>query len=321
MGSGGSTPSTQQPMSQSGQGASGGGSTPMSGGAMSASSTKGGASTPASGNASAGEASGEATPESGESTAVESTEGTPPAVVGLYGSEYELQFDISRLPRIDEYDGGSPASMVQIPSDIKTVTYYVRSESATGGSQSMGGEAPAGSMEPSTTGQGRGLVRLEMDRAVNAFDESSGTASIGKDNARLLAEEVTSITFRYWNGTEWATDWNSDEMGGLPLAIEIVMTMANPQAVVPTGPPVQSFGAPEATTTDTSYRIVVNLPTASLPPPAEEPAEGDAAAESSESAGAGTSGNSTSGGSTSGSGATSGGATSGTSGGTTGAKK
>jgi hypothetical protein len=168
--------------------------------------------------------------------------------------------------------------MVQIPSDIKTVTYYVRSESAEGGGTAMGGAAPEGSMEPSTTGQGRGLVRLEMDRAVNAFEDVSSGTSIGSDNARLLAEEVTSIAFRYWNGTEWATDWNSDEMGGLPLAIEVVMTMADPNAVVPTAAPAQNFGATETTSTDTSYRIVVNLPTASLPPPAEEPAEGDPAA-------------------------------------------
>lgn len=298
----------------------------MGGGATSGASTSGGGSsaTPTGGSSATSSASGAATAESGESTAVESTEGTPPAVVGLYGSEYELQFDISRLPRLDEYAGGSPASMVQIPSDIKTVTYYVRSESAAGGGQAMGGAAPPGSMEPSTTGQGRGLVRMEMDRAVSAYGESSGTASIGSENARLLAEEVTSIAFRYWNGTEWATDWNSDEMGGLPLAIEIVMTMADPNAVEPTGPPVQTFGAPDGATTDPSYRIVVNLPTASLPPPAEEPAtEGEAAAGSTESGSATASGNSTSGGATSGGSGTTGGsgANSGAAGSQTGAKK
>ena len=317
-GTAGGSPTTQQPMGQSGQG---GGSTPMGGGATSGASTKGGSSTtPTSGGSTTNSASGAPAAESGESAAVESTEGTPPAVVGLYGSEYELQFDISRLPRIDEYAGGSPTSMVQIPSDIKTVTYYVRSESAAGGGPAMGGAAPAGSMEPSTTGQGRGLVRMEMDRAVSAFDESSGTSSIGKENARLLAEEVTSITFRYWNGTEWATDWNSDDSGGLPLAIEIVMTMADPNAVLPASSQASSFGAPAAeTSTDTSYRIVVNLPTASLPPPAEEPAEGDAAAEGSESTAV--SGNSASGSPASGAASGNGGATGGASGGQTGAKK
>ncbi|MGI8979176.1 MAG: hypothetical protein ACR2FY_08120 [Pirellulaceae bacterium] len=301
--SGGTSPS-QSSTGQPAQGASGGAASSSS--SKTGATSAGGASgTPSS--SSAAPTTGASTsgqPAEGETAATETTEGTPPAVVGLYGSEFQLQFDVSRLPRVDEYAGGSPASMVQIPSDIKTVTYYVRSESAEGGGTAMGGAAPEGSMEPSTTGQGRGLVRLEMDRAVNAFEDISSGTSIGSDNARLLAEEVTSITFRYWNGTEWATDWNSDEMGGLPLAIEVVMTMADPNAVVPTAAPAQNFGATEATSTDTSYRIVVNLPTASLPPPAEEPAtEGEAAATGTGEASA--SGNTSS----------SGGATSGASGG------
>ena len=287
---GGSAGAAAGGSSAGGAGATGG--APASGTSKSGATSSGGASSIG------GTASGQ--PAEGETAATDTTEGTPPAVVGLYGSEFQLQFDVSRLPRVDEYAGGSPASMVQIPSDIKTVTYYVRSDSSAGGGQALGGQAPAGSMEPSTTGQGRGLVRLEMDRAVNAFEDVSSGTSIGSDNARLLAEEVTSVTFRYWNGTEWATEWNSDEMGGLPLAIEVVMTLANPNTVVPSGPPVQNFAAPEATSTDISYRIVVNLPTASLPPPAEEPAaEGDAAATGTgESGASGTTGSS--GGATSG---------------------
>jgi type II secretory pathway pseudopilin PulG len=292
----GGSATSQTPTSQSGAGTSGG-SAP-SGSSKTGATTSGGAATTG-GAATSGQ------PAGGETEETETTEQAPPAVVGLYGSEYQLKFDVSRLPRVDEYAGGSPTSMVQIPSDIKTVTYYVRSESATGGDTALGGAAPAGSMEPSTSGQGRGLIRMEMDRAVSTYDESSGTASIGADQARLLAQEVTSIQFRYWNGTEWATEWDSDEMGGLPLAIEVVMAMADPNAVVPTGPPAQNFGAAETASTDTSYRIVVHLPTASLPPPTEEPAtEGDAAATGTSPASAtgssGASGGATSGGTTTG---------------------
>ncbi len=111
-------------------------------------------------------------------------------------------------------------------------------------------------------------MRLEMDRAVSAYSGANGTDS-GYDNAKLLADEVTSITFRYWNGTEWASEWNSDDMGGLPLAIEVVMTMADANAVAPAS--TTNFAATTDGSTDATYRIVVHLPTASLPPPAEEP--------------------------------------------------
>jgi len=214
----------------------------------------------------------------GDSTGAATTAETPPAVVGLYGSAYQLQFDVSRLPRVDEYANSSPASMVQIPSDIKTLTYYVRNDSSGGnatisnfGSFSSSSAQATGSSEPSSTGQGRGLMRLEMDRAVSAYSESNGAPSDSYDGAKLLAEEVTSITFRYWNGTEWVSDWNSDEMGGLPLAVEIVMTMADANAATSTAP-AQNFAATTSGSTDPSFRMVVNLPTASLPPPVEEPA-------------------------------------------------
>jgi hypothetical protein len=242
------------------------------------STSTGGNSAPTAGAATSGQAA------AGETTATETTAETPPAVVGLYGSANQLQFDVSRLPRVDEYAGGSAASMVQIPSDIKTLTYYVRSDSSGGstststfGSSSLSSAAASGSSEPSATGQGRGLMRLEMDRAVSAYSESNGSPSTSYDGAKLLADEVTSIAFRYWNGTEWVSDWNSDEMGGLPLAVEIVMTMADPTAAASTVP-AQNFAATTSASTEPSYRMVVNLPTASLPPPVEEPATTDEAA-------------------------------------------
>lgn len=290
----GSTPSGGAGASSGGSGgsgSSGGGSTPMGNsasssspipnsagqGAAGAASTSGAASA---GSASTGGAATSGQSASGTPTEEEPVEETPPPVIGLYGSAYQIQFDVSRLPRVDEYGSGSPTSMVQIPSDIKTVTYYVRGETTEGsgtistfGSGGSGSTAP-GSSEPSASGQGRGLMRLEMDRAVSAFGQTSGSASSDYDSAKLLASEVTSIAFRYWNGTEWASDWNSDEMGGLPLAVEIVMTMADANSEAT---PVQNSGTTGAISTEPTYRIVVSLPTASLPPPVEEPAETETA--------------------------------------------
>ena len=76
---------------------------------------------------------------------------------------------------------GSPASMVQIPSDIKTLTYYVRSESRRQYHHFqlwlffVQQCRDLGSSEPSPTRQGRGLMRLEMDRAVSAYSENNGS--------------------------------------------------------------------------------------------------------------------------------------------------
>ena len=287
----GATPSGGAAGGSGGSGGSAGGSTPMGNSAggsspVPSSTGQGGAGAAAnSGTSQSGTASSGGTAASGQAAtadpaAAEAAEETPPPVIGLYGSSTQIQFDVSRLPRVDEYGNGSPTSMVQIPSDIKTITYYVRGETAEGsgtvstfGSGGSGSTSP-GSSEPSASGQGRGLMRLEMDRAVSAFGQTSGAASSDYDSAKLLASEVTSIAFRYWDGTDWVSDWNSDEMGGLPLAVEIVMTMADANATTtPTGTSTQNSATSGGISADPSYRIVVSLPTASLPPPVEEPAE------------------------------------------------
>ena len=274
-GSGGSSPMTQ---GQSGQGSGAPANSGSAGGANSTSTKTGtsGSSSPASGATPSGSAN-TGSAASGEEATTESTQETPPAVVGLYGTANQIQFDVSRLPRVDEYAGGSPTSMAKIPSDIKTVSYYVRNaQGGTGTSSTFStfGSTPSpGSSEPSTDGHGRGLMRLEIDRAVSAYSETGGTVASNYDQAKLLADEVTSITFQYWDGTAWTSEWNSDEMGGLPLAVEIVMTLADPNATASNTQTSQNYLASGTTQgTEPSYRMVVALPTASLPPPpAEEP--------------------------------------------------
>src|SRR5205823_3339131 len=86
-------------------------------------------------------------PSAAGATATSSTPAT--TVVKLTGSATELRFDVSRLPRVDQYQGmlsskGDP-SAVDLPSDIKTIAYFLRSEASAasyaGNPNSPGGEA------------------------------------------------------------------------------------------------------------------------------------------------------------------------------------
>ena len=79
--------------------------------------------------------------------------------------------------------------------------------------------------EPAVDGFGKGLMRTEIDRAVSSWREENGDTTSLYGGAKLLAKEVTSLAFQYWDGAEWTTDWDSDELGGLPLAVEIVLTI------------------------------------------------------------------------------------------------
>jgi hypothetical protein len=186
--------------------------------------------------------------------------GTPISVVGLYGSANQLQFDMSRLPRVDEYmsvvSAQSSLGVVDIPSDMKTVTYFVCSEDTFDAVQDP--SLLTGAAEPSPSGRGRGLMRRELSRAVSSWAEANGNLSSTYGDSKLLAEEVVGLTFQYFDGTEWLPDWNSDDLGGLPKAVEITLILQPTYALsenrldddLDSVPPEQTF------------KLVVHLPAA-----------------------------------------------------------
>ncbi len=179
---------------------------------------------------------------------------TPVSTVKLYGSATELRFDISRLPRVDQYQAlmsSDTFGATEIPSDVKTVVYFVRTE-----------DSEFGLPEPSLDGLGKGLMRTEIDRAVSSWQEENGDTTSLYGGARLVAKEVTSLAFQYWDGAEWTTEWDSDQLGGLPLAVEIVLTIQPTQAM--SEEEIERIALSNTATLpeEQSYRLVVHLPTA-----------------------------------------------------------
>ncbi len=208
--------------------------------------------------------------------------GTPVSVVGMYGSPMQLQFDISRLPRVDEYESilapDSGLGAVDIPSDIKTVVYFICTEESFDGAKSPG--LLTGSAQPSATGFGRGLMRSEQSRAVASWSEFNGMVSDSYGGAKLLAEEVVGLQFQYFDGEGWLPDWNSDDMGGLPVAVEIVLTIQPTYAMTEEYLARQTDNQPPP---EQTYRLVVHLPAAqpglNLPTGEEDPLAADPAME------------------------------------------
>jgi hypothetical protein len=172
--------------------------------------------------------------------------------VKLYGSATELRLDVSRLPRVDQYQALMNDSLgaVEIPSDVKTVVYFVRDADS------------FGMPEPSLDGTGQGLMRSEIDRAVSSYAESGGDITSLYASGKLVADEVTGLAFQYWDGVEWLPEWNSDDSGGLPLAVEIVMKIQPTRAM--TEEEIADVGLASKTLppAEQTYRLVVHLPTA-----------------------------------------------------------
>ena len=152
---------------------------------------------------------------------------------GMIGNQYQIQFDISRLPRMEQWSqtiADASGAMADVPSDVKTVTYYVQAPGTIAGVVD-----PIQSYLPTDDPSGAqiangGLVRRELDRAASNWATDSGGLTSLLLTGELIASEVLAIGFEYFDGTIWQIMWNSDDMGAMPKSIRITLTMSNPGA-------------------------------------------------------------------------------------------
>lgn len=144
---------------------------------------------------------------------------------GLIGDQSQIQFDVSRLPRLEEYMvmmDASTANLDDVPSDIKTVAYYVQAAGAT-----TGVSDPLASAGDSGNAAGAGgLVRRSIDRAAALQAATTGGLAQLNQTGKVLAPEITGIEFSYWDGVTWQLEWSSDGYGELPLAVKVELSMA-----------------------------------------------------------------------------------------------
>jgi type II secretory pathway pseudopilin PulG len=142
---------------------------------------------------------------------------------GLAGSATSISFDISRLPRRDQFQPvvDSNGRVISIPSEILNINYMVGETTTTGASSNQSGGGGGGTNEPVI-----GLLRMEYDRAAKRFADQGGGSMPGFE---MMAEEVKSLQFRYYDGSNWSDSWDSNEMRTLPVAIEITL-MVDPRS-------------------------------------------------------------------------------------------
>ncbi len=209
------------------------GSSGGSGGGAAAGTTSGAAT---SGTAASGAST--TTPSSTTSTpTTSSSTGAANAVVynvGVQGDSSHLMLCTSRLPR-ELLQAASPNYVSpdsSVTSDLRRIVYW------------MAGSDSA-----------HGLARMEVKQATSD-DAQNVLSNLSDDPAFIMASEVTSLNFSYFDGSAWQDSWDG--------------TTAGPDGVTPVGPPVaiaitvtiaSSDGKREKT-----YRHVVAIPTANGTP-------------------------------------------------------
>ena len=178
----------------------------------------------------------------------------------LVGDETSLTVDISRLPRLDQYNPlvVSDTEEVQLPSDLKAISYFI-------GRPSTGQGSNSNSLFSDQVNQMGGLYRRNIDRAVANFTGENGIMEEADSYADLISPEVVELTFRYFDGEQWNTEWDNVERNGFPLAVEIVLTL-DPNRVNSDNP--NSYNGFDPITMK-RYRSVVNLPVSEIIEPEE----------------------------------------------------
>ncbi len=143
---------------------------------------------------------------------------------GLYGNQYQLMVDVSRVPRVDEYQAQQVAigTLADVPGEIKRACYFVQAPNPIGVQDSILGISA--NLDGATSPYTSGLIRRQIDRSVamRADETGSGLQLMGIGD--VIAPEVLSIEFAYFNGTQWTYQWDSTTLG-LPQLIQITLAM------------------------------------------------------------------------------------------------
>lgn len=168
-----------------------------------------------------------------------------------------VSIDISRLPRIDQYHPSivSEQERSNTLADVKTVSYFVSQSNGPNQKRS----ANAFQVPQGQTVVSGGLFRRQVDRSVAKFE---GLESFGEPDlySELVAQEVVEVSFRYFDGNNWFTEWDSEEMGGFPLAVEMYV-LIDPARVGS----VRTGGSSSTNREDLeTYRAVVHIPAAEI---------------------------------------------------------
>ena len=149
---------------------------------------------------------------------------------GIFGSASSIEIDVSRLPRPDEYviqpGNMNTGSLGDMPSDIKTVGYYVQAPRSDGVQDPLASLTSqiATSSAGSTAGQSGGLVRRSLDRAVTQYAYEMGNSDQLIRTGEIIAPEVLGIDFSYFGANGWQTEWDSTSLG-LPSVVKVTIAM------------------------------------------------------------------------------------------------
>lgn len=170
--------------------------------------------------------SGTATTSSTESTSTTSTATTTDSSqssLGIVGTANSLQLDISQPAREDFLpDEPNPQTAATWPatSDNVRVTWGLVTPSSA--------PVDGSGRRPLTVNPALARQIVDRLRGVSVVEENT-SSNVSMDDASILAREVVTLQFRYYDGYSWVEEWDSVTKERLPRAVEVTIGFIQPQ--------------------------------------------------------------------------------------------
>jgi hypothetical protein len=259
-------------MRQQSGGATGGGATGNGAAGGAASGAAGGQSGGASGGAQPGAGSVSGVGASGGSSGTASGGGAARgSATGLFGTLGQLRIDRAAYANWErasrEIQATEAATQADMPISVRY--FFVKDNRITTQRAAQQGVA-----RPLDASGAAGLFRETMSTSsIDPLDPPLPADARPRSGARveLLAPEVMAMEFAYFDGTKYAQEWDPALDGGLPIGIEITLTIAQPRFQPRPGQEEQErleegrFRESELI----EYRRFVRLPLVAASPPAQ----------------------------------------------------
>lgn len=203
-----------------------GGSTSSSGSSTSGNSSSTGSTSSGSSGSAGSSSTGASTGSTSSSSTTTTTENYSTQKTGLFGDAQTLVVHCSLPSQATNLSAASASNTNgavtgYVRSDMQSVAYFLAGSGSTLAQQLSGSATSA-------LGQSSGLARLQGDRmAMQAADES-GDLSPMASGVKLIAPEVASISFEYFDGVSWTTTWDSATSNSIPNAVRITIEFQPP---------------------------------------------------------------------------------------------
>ncbi len=141
---------------------------------------------------------------------------------GLFGTDKDLVLYISRPSGNGTYiNAQTLIDPLDRSSDAMIIRYLLAEDGGSGLSSQIASDPDYQEIEENV----KGLARMSGDQVGLSTAIASGDVEMQLLASELIAQEVMDISFEYYNGVEYLTEWDSTVLNAMPNAIRVTLTI------------------------------------------------------------------------------------------------